>query len=365
MAVTKVRPVHEITLMKKVIVGKGVVKRIPEVLNELGHFKNITVVTGPNVYSKWGKELKDLLEDKGFQINVEIAKDATKDVALEIARASEEFKSDIIIGFGGGKAIDIAKYAAKASGKEVISVPTAASHDGITSPFSSLKGVNGPTSVRAVTPIAVIADTSIIVKAPKRLNLAGVGDILGKFSAVRDWRLAHRLKGEYYGSYAASLALMSAKHVLKYVDVLKRMNEEGVRILVEALISSGVAMCIAGSSRPASGSEHLFSHALDIIANRPALHGEQVAVGSIMMLYLHGTELWKKVRRIMRILGLPTTAKELGVKDEHIIEALLMAHKIRPERYTILGEEGLTREAAERLAKVTGVIDDKGDEEGD
>ncbi len=352
------KPVHEITLMKKVVVGKGVRHKIPEVLEELGKFERVVIVSGPNVYTKWGKELRDLLEDKGYQVGIEIVRSATKDVAIEVAKAVKEFGGEIIIGMGGGKSIDVAKYAAKEANKEMISVPTAASHDGIASQFSSLKGVNGPTSVRTVAPIAVIADTEVIAKAPKKLNLAGVGDILGKFSAVRDWRLAHRLKGEYYGSYAASLALMSAKHILRYVGALKRMDEEGVRILVEALISSGVAMCIAGSSRPASGSEHLFSHALDKIAGGPALHGEQVALGTIMMLYLHGTKLWRKVRSIMKILGLPTTAKEIGVSDDVIIEALTIAHKIRPNRYTILGEEGLTREAAERLARVTGVIGD-------
>ncbi len=114
-------------------------------------------------------------------------------------------------------------------------------------------------------------------------------------------------------------------------------------------------MCIAGSSRPASGSEHLFNHALDLVANYPALHGEQVAVGTIMMSYLHGIK-WRRIKRIVKKLGLPTTAKELGVKDVDVIKALTIAHRIRPERYTILGESGLTWEAAEKLARVTGVI---------
>ena len=354
---------HEITLMKKVIVGKGVRAKIPRVIDELGNFKTIALITGPKVYNLWSKDIKEMIEKSGKDVFVEIAKSARIEEARRLVDSLRETKVDLIIGVGGGKSIDLAKFVAKELGKDIISVPTAASHDGIASPFSSIKGINGPTSIKTRTPIAVIADTEVIVKAPKRLNLAGVGDILGKFSAVLDWRLAHRLKGEYYGSYAASLALMSAKHILKYVNALKRMDEEGVRILVEALISSGVAMCIAGSSRPASGSEHLFSHALDKIAGGPALHGEQVALGSIMMLYLHGTNLWKKVRSIMKRLGLPTTAKEIGVDDETIVRALLIAHKIRPERYTILGEEGLTREAAKRVARVTGVIGGDLDEE--
>ncbi len=353
---------HEINLMKKVVVGKGVRRRLPEVLKELGNYEDVAIVSGPHVASIWGKEVRELLEDSGFQVSVMIARNPTKEEADEVYEEVKGSSPDVIIGVGGGKAIDVAKYVARKLGVDVVSFPTAASHDGIASPFSSLKGMNGPTSVRTAVPIAVVADTEVISKAPKELNLAGVGDLLGKFSAVKDWKLAHKLKGEYYGSYAASLSLMSAKHVLKNLTALKRMDEIGVRILVEALISSGVAMCIAGSSRPASGSEHLFSHALDLVADYPARHGEQVAIGSVMMLYLHSSKYWRMVRKAIEFLGLPRNARELGVRDEDVIEALLIAHKIRPDRYTILGEEGLTREAAERLARRTGVIGDEPEE---
>jgi glycerol-1-phosphate dehydrogenase [NAD(P)+] len=92
---------------------------------------------------------------------------------------------------------------------------------------------------------------------------------------------------------------------------------------------------IAGSSRPCSGSEHLFSHALDRVSEKPSLHGEQCGVGAIMMMYLHGGD-WRKVRSALHAIGAPTTAKELGVTNEEIIEALVGAHAVRPERYTIL-----------------------------
>jgi len=346
---------HEIELMKKVIVGKGTRAELAKVLRALGYEGKVLVITGPHVWSEWGDEVQGVLEKGGFKVEYLTARSPSVNEANEIIRKID-FEPSVIVGLGGGKSIDVAKYVAMKLDKDVVSVPTATSHDGIASPFSSLKGLGGPTSIRTKTPIAVVADTEIISKAPERLNRAGIGDVLAKFSAVRDWRLAHVLKGEYYGSYAASLALMSARHVLKYVSLLKGLMEEGLRILVEALISSGVAMCIAGSSRPASGSEHLFSHALDVIANGPALHGEQVGVGTIMMLYLHGTKLWRKVRKVLKTLNLPTTAEELGVSDDKVIEALTIAHRIRPERYTILGSDGLTREAAERLARTTGVI---------
>ncbi len=346
---------HDIELMKRVVVGKGTRSELPRILKGLGYKDKVLVVSGPHVWSEWGDEVQSLLEKEGFKVEYVTVKEPSVKEAEDVLKKLD-FEPEVIIGLGGGKSIDIAKFVAMRLNKDIVSVPTATSHDGIASPFSSLKGMNGPTSMKTRTPIAVVADTEMIASAPERLNRAGIGDILAKFSAVKDWRLAHVLKGEYYGSYAASLALMSAKHVLKYVSLLRGLMEEGLRILVEALISSGVAMCIAGSSRPASGSEHLFSHALDIIANRPALHGEQVGVGSIMMLYLHGSKLWRKVRNVLKTVGLPTTAEELGVDDETVVRALTIAHKIRPERYTILGSDGLTWKAAERLARVTGVI---------
>jgi len=167
--------------------------------------------------------------------------------------------------------------------------------------------------------------------------------------------LARNLRGEEYSNYAAALSEMTAQILIENAHSIKPGLEESAWNVSKALVSSGVAMSIAGSSRPASGSEHLFSHSLDRIAEKSALHGEQCGVGSIMMMYLHGGD-WQKIKDCLLTIGAPTTARALGVKDEDIIEALVHAHEIRKERYTILGDKGLTREAAERLARITKVI---------
>lgn len=237
-----------------------------------------------------------------------------------------------------------------------ISIPTAASHDGIASTYASIKGAEKPTSIEAQAPIAIIADTRIIVESPYRLTASGCGDVIAKYTAVRDWKLAHRLKNEYYGEYAASLALMGAKLIMQNANLIHRAAEDILRTVLEALINCGVATSIAGSTRPSSGSEHLFSHALDQISPKPALHGEQCGMGTIMMAYLHGAD-WQHVRQALQMIGSPTTAEQLGIRDEYIIEALTHAHEVRPERYTILGERGLSKEAATKLAKITKVID--------
>jgi glycerol-1-phosphate dehydrogenase [NAD(P)+] len=205
-------------------------------------------------------------------------------------------------------------------------------------------------------PMAIIADTNVIAKAPWRSVVSGCGDIIAKFTAVKDWQMAQADKNEYYGEYAASLALMSARLVMRNAKLIQQGNEEGLRVLLEALISCGVAMSIAGSSRPCSGSEHLFSHALDLMEQSKAMHGEQCGVGAIMAAYLQGIN-WRRMRNTLRQVKAPTNAHELGVKDGVIVGALEMAAKIRPDRYTILHKLNLSREACERVARNTGVID--------
>ena len=195
----------------------------------------------------------------------------------------------------------------------------------------------------------------MIFHSPFKLTASGCGDIISKYTAVKDWKLAHRVRGEYYGDYAANLALMSAKLVMKYAHIIGERKEEGLQIVLEALLSCGVAISIAGSSRPCSGSEHLFSHALDLIAPKPALHGEQCGVGSIMMAYLWKVN-WKSLKEKLMTIGVPTTAQELHIDNEFIIDALLLARDLRPDRYTILNVKNLDKNAAKNLASVTGVI---------
>jgi len=347
---------HLIDLPRVILIGPGIRGEIHQRISSLGVGRKILIVSGSTDTRAYAKEVSDLLFDKGFEVSRAEVRSSTIEEVSKVVEAAREFGADAIMGLGGGKAIDVAKYAAKQAGKVFISFPTAPSHDGIASPFASIKGIGEVKSVEAVTPIAIFVDLDYMARSPRRLLIAGVGDLVAKFTAVLDWRLAHLLHNEYYAEYAASLAIHSAKHVISSWRRIRGATLDSYRIVVEGLISSGVAMCIAGSTRPASGSEHLFSHALDLVAGYPALHGEQVGVGTIMMAYLHGKN-WRRIRYILRALGAPTSAKELGVPREKVIEALTIAHKIRPERYTILGRDGLSSDAAENLAIATKVID--------
>jgi len=343
-------------LPRIVIVGSGAILEIGKVCSDLNLIERCGVICGKKTRKIAGENVREILEDHGIHADVIEIERADMETIERVVEEAKEDKWRFMVGAGGGKSIDVAKLASSRLSIPFISVPTAASHDGIASSRASIKSPHSSVSIEAQPPDAVIADTSIIVKAPYRMLASGCGDVISNYTAVLDWQLAHRLRNEYYSEYASSLSIMTAKMIVNSADVIREGLEESVRLVVKALVSSGVAMSIAGSSRPASGSEHMFSHALDMIAPNPAMHGEQCGVGAIMMMYLHGGD-WKAIRGALRRIGAPTTAEELGIEKEYIIEALVRAHTIRPERYTILGN-GITREAAEKLVKVTGVCSD-------
>jgi glycerol-1-phosphate dehydrogenase [NAD(P)+] len=343
-------------LPREVIVGNNTLNMIGEICKRLGFSKSAFIVTGPHTRDIAGKMVNDLLEDAGINVDYIMVSSSTLWDVKAVEERIQEVKPQVLLGIGGGTKIDVAKLSSARQNIPFMSIPTTASHDGIAGPLASLKGLSKPYSEMAQSPIAIVADTNIIAKASHRLTASGCGDVISKFTAVRDWQLAHKVKKEYYGEYAASLALMSAKLVMKNARHIRPGEENGIRVLLEALISCGVAMSIAGSSRPCSGSEHLFSHALDQISPNSALHGEQCGVGTIMMAHLYGMK-WSRIKETLEKVGAPITAKDLGVKPGCIIDALVQASAIRPDRYTILERQKMNYNSAEEVAKITGVID--------
>ncbi len=342
-------------LPREVIVGKNVLDRVGEVCERLGFRGTALVVSGPITYPLAGVRVAKSVTKAGLKVDHIVVKESTEPTLTLIGEAILKSKPSLVLGVGGGKDIDLAKLASARQSVYFMSIPTAASHDGIASPYASIKGGTRPYSIRAQAPAAIIADVGIIADSPYDLLAAGCGDIVAKFTAVKDWQLAHKLKNEYYGDYAAELALMSAELVTKNSREILDRTLEGVRTVVEALISCGVAMSIAGSSRPCSGSEHLFSHALDLVAGETSLHGQRAGVGAILCAYLHGSN-WEAIKDFLQKIGAPSTAKELKVSSDQVVKALTMAHSLRPERYTILGETGVTEAAAEKVARATGTI---------
>ena len=341
-------------LPRIVAVDSGVIRELPEICTSLHLKGRALIITGPNTQDVMGKAIFGLLEERGYQPETLICCASKLEEVDRAERLAREIRAGFLIGAGGGRSIDIAKLASIGVNVPFLSVPTAASHDGICSPQASLT-VNGETtSIKAQSPLAIVADSKIISQAPARLLAAGCGDIISNYTAILDWQLAHRLRNEEYSEYASALSGMTARMIVELAPDIRPGVEESARIVIKALISSGVAMSIAGSSRPASGSEHKFAHAMNRIAPGRALHGELCGLGTIMMMYLHGGD-WKMIKRALALVGAPTSAAEAGLDAKSVISALVSAHEIRPERYTIL-DTGLNRMAAARAAEATGII---------
>ena len=340
-------------LPRLIVVGEKNINDIGSFLKSLKNIKKVSLVSGNNVKKIVQNKIESSLSASKIQMVWHLAETNDKRSIKKIEQDVGKSKSELIMGVGGGRSVDIAKIIGFNLDLPFVSIPTSASHDGIASPFVSIKG-NKPHSLVATAPLGVFVDVDIIKKAPKKLLASGCGDLIAKITAVRDWQLGRDKTGEYYGRYSADLALMSAKILMENSS---RFSKKGldVREVVEALISAGVASCIAGSSRPCSGAEHLFSHAVDKLEPGIGLHGEKCGIGAIMIAKLQGQD-WRKIVKTLKSVGAPTTAKEIGLKSKVLAKALTIAQSLRPERYTILKEVNMNENKAINLAKSTKVL---------
>ena len=335
------------------MIGEKNIGKIGDFLISLEKPKKVSLITGEHVKKILQKKIEKSLRISKIKFVWHTAKDNELSSIKNVQNKVKKDKSELVVGIGGGRSVDIAKMIAFNLKKPFVSIPTAASHDGIASPFVSVRS-DKPHSIVANAPLGVFVDIDIIKKAPKRLLASGCGDLIANIIAVKDWELGRDKVGEYYGRYSANLSLLSAKIVIENSGLFAKKGLD-VRVIVEALISAGVASCIAGSSRPCSGAEHLFSHALDKIVPGVGLHGEKCGIGAIMMAKLQGQD-WKKIVKTLKNVGAPTTAKQIGLKPKVLAKALTIAQSLRPERYTILKQVNMTENRALSLAKSTKVI---------
>ncbi len=297
---------HTMELPRKIVVGEKNISDIGNFLKSLDDPNSVSLISGNNVKKIVQRKIEKSLSGSKIKYIWHLAKTIDRKSLNEIENKVRQSKSDLVVGIGGGRSVDIAKMIGFNIDKPFISIPTSASHDGIASPFVSVKGAR-PHSLVATAPLGVFVDVDIIKKAPRRLLASGCGDLIAKITAVRDWQLGRDKTGEYYGRYSADLALMSAKILMESSTDFSKKGLNA-REIVEALISAGVASCIAGSSRPCSGAEHLFSHAVDKLEPDVGLHGEKCGIGTIMIAKLQGQN-WKKIVKTLKDVGVPTTAK--------------------------------------------------------
>jgi len=234
--------------------------------------------------------------------------------------------------------LDVTKYCAYKLDKPFLAVPTVLSNDGISSPVAVVETDQGVSSLGTNPPIGIIVDVNVIKNSPKQTILAGMGDLISNISAVEDWNLAGVHNGEKVDKFAEILARNSAEG---FVQLLAKKStssiaeESSLVSLAEGLIQSGIAMSLAGSSRPCSGSEHLISHALDHLLNYSRPHGLQVGFATLFTTALRRKDISDLVSLYTRI-GFPTSLEDLGLSTATFLEAVKRAPTTRKGRFTIL-----------------------------
>jgi len=279
------------------------------------------------------------------------------DAAGELQAQLRGKQYDALVGIGGGRTLDVAKYAATRSALPMVAVATNLAHDGIASPTASLMHDGGKGSFGVSMPIAVVVDLDYVRTSPPRMVRSGIGDIVSDLTAIEDWRLAHDLRGEPVDGLAVTLARVGAEAVLHRTDGIEA--DAFVTVLAEALVLSGMAMAAAGSSRPASGADHEIMHAIDVLFPGAANHGELAGVGALYSAFLRGNEtLAGQIDECLRRHELPRVPADLGLSAEQFTEAVLLAPSTRPDRYTILEhldlDEGATRARVDEFVATYG-----------
>ncbi len=198
-------------------------------------------------------------------------------------------KAGYLIAVGSGTIHDITRYCAYRKGIDFVSCPTAASVDGFCSSVAAMTWHGCKKTLTAVAPKIVIADTEIIKNAPLHLAKSGFGDMVGKYVALTEWKIARILTGEYYCERIARMTYEATQAVIESIDGILKGEESAYEKLMYGLLMSGLAMQMTGNSRPASGAEHHVSHFIEMKPKGleiafEAMHGEKVGVGTLLVM---------------------------------------------------------------------------------
>jgi glycerol-1-phosphate dehydrogenase [NAD(P)+] len=326
-------------------ISNGAVGALPGLLADgrISAGGHVAVVVGPGL----GEEVVAEVEPSLTNCVIHSVSGGSVAAALELVEALRDGSHDAVVGIGGGRTLDVAKYAASLAGLPMVSVATNLAHDGIASPVASLEDDEGRKGSFGVhIPIAVVVDLDYVRRAPEEQLRSGVGDALSNLSALADWELAAEDREEPIDGLAAAFARAGAEPLLHREADLG--SDAFHRTLADALVLSGLAMAVAGSSRPCSGACHEISHAIDALYPQQASHGEQVAVGALFASFLREDGVFEVLAAALQAHGVARLPADLGLDDEQFSAAVAKAPSTRPDRYTILErldlDEGAIRE---------------------
>ena len=290
---------HDVSI-DDVVVGKGVIARLPEFVEKYGAKKPF-ILADRNTYAAAGEAVIGILKDNGIACSSYVfQKDALEPDEEAVGSAFMHFDNscDLIIGVGSGVINDIGKILSNVSGRKYIIVGTAPSMDGYASATSSMSMDGLKVSLNSRCADVIIGDIDILNQAPEHMLKAGLGDMLAKYVSIAEWRIAHIITGEYYCERVAQLIRTALKKCVDNAEGLLKRDEAAVQAVFEGLVIGGVAMAYAGVSRPASGVEHYFSHVWDMrgleFDTQVDLHGIQCAMGT-----MKAVELYEAVKSVV------------------------------------------------------------------
>jgi len=327
-------------------IGPGKITKVAETLTENNIHGKILYIADPVVDKLYGDVIRPQIESVGI-MRTESVDYNTISYVMSVAERVIATDIECIVGVGGGRVLDVCKYASFIAKKPFLSIPTTLAHDGIASPIAVLKRQdNKPKSLGCKIPSMIVLDTELISTCPPQLIKAGICDTMSNYMALMDWDLAVSRGKDVMNGYAYLMSKTSLDALIKtqYTSICPDLIE----VLSNSLVLSGLAMDYAGSSRPVSGSEHLFSHALDYYCHSQNLHGFQVALGAIAVLKLIDED-YSELTSCLEKFDININPSALNIDADSFVECMQNAVNMRSNRYTYLHEIDLGRE---RILKV-------------
>ncbi|MDG5854604.1 sn-glycerol-1-phosphate dehydrogenase [Clostridium beijerinckii] len=362
---------HRIDI-KHIYVGENVYNRILDVAKEILP-KEILLVSDNNTYKALGKCVENELTESGYKINnIILVSDGDlipdeKAIGRVLVEVNNE--TELIVAVGSGSINDICRIISAKTHIPYVIMGTAPSMDGYASTVSPLIIDGAKVTYPGTNPYAIIADSNIMKDAPFEMICAGFGDILGKYTALSDWRLSNTIHNEYFCDTTEKLVRNAMYKCFENIEGAVKRDVKAIEYISEALILSGIAMTLSGNSRPASGAEHHLSHywEIDKLSRKleHPLHGNSVGVGTVISAWLYKklnieerfgieTPVPEIIINLLNSIGAKSNPKALGIEKELFHRSVIHALEIRP-RYTILQYakiENMLEECANELTNL-------------
>lgn len=336
-------------------IGPGAIAALAPLLADrrISSGGHVAVAVGPGQ----GEQIAEVLRPQLEHADILPIENGSVEEGSALAKRLRSGFYDAVVGIGGGKVLDVAKYAGSLSGLPMVAVATSLAHDGLASPVASLTEGGRKMSFGVQMPIAVVVDLDYVRRSAPELRRSGIGDAVSNLSAIADWELAERERSEEVDGLAVTFARTGAMGIIDRTDTID--DDAFLYALADALVLGGLAMAVAGSSRPCSGADHEILHAIDHLYPGSASHGELAGLGALFACHLReDAETSAHLAACLARHGLPCRPDEAGLTPAQFARAVHHAPSTRPDRYTILEHLALSeQEVRARVDAFVGALD--------